>query len=177
LGQKVKQLCSFESHASHDDLASLQAAVALHRGDFLGGFYDDWIINERYRLEPLFSETLARLMAVQTARGEHEAALATALRLLDHDPLRENAHQVAMRAYCRLGQRNAALEQYYCCREIVLEELGAEPMVETTELYEAILEGRFAVARVPEVIPVEVPPAAPPVPPGRNPLDELQGPI
>ena len=164
---------AFESHASHDDLASLQAAVALHRGDFLDGFYDDWIINERYRLETLFSETLARLMAVQKARGEHKAALATALRLLDHDPLREDAHRVAMRTYCGLGQRNAALEQYYRCREIVLEELGAEPMVETTELYEAILEGRFAVARVPELIPVKVPPAAPPVPPGRNPLDAM----
>lgn len=48
-----------------------------------------------------------------------------------------------MRAYCRLGQRNAALEQYRRCQEIVGEELGAEPMLETTELYQAILEGRF----------------------------------
>jgi DNA-binding SARP family transcriptional activator len=117
--------------------------VALYRNDFLDGFYDDWIINERYRLETLFSEALARLMVGQEAKGEHEAALSTALRLLDHDPLREDAHRLAMRAYCRLGQRNVALEQYRRCREVLQEELEVEPMVETTELYQAILEGRL----------------------------------
>jgi D-glycero-alpha-D-manno-heptose-7-phosphate kinase len=29
--------------------------VALYRGDFLDGFYDDWIINQRYRLELCYS--------------------------------------------------------------------------------------------------------------------------
>ncbi len=163
----------FESRVSHDDLASLQAAVALYRGDFLAGFYDDWIINERYRLETLFSEALAQLMVTQEARGEHEAALATTLRLLNHDALREDAHRVAMRAYCYLGQRYAALEQYRHCREIVLEELGAEPMVETDELYQAILKGRFAVGRAPEVVSVQIPAVAPSVPAGRSPLDAM----
>ena len=160
----------FESRVSHDDLASLQAAVALYRGDFLDGFYGDWIINERYRLETLFSEALARLMVTQEANGEHEAALATALRLLDHDALREDAHRLAMHAYCHLGQRYAALEQYRRCREIVLEELSAEPMVETSELYQAILEGRVAVGRA---RPVQIPAAAPSVPAGRSPLDVI----
>jgi len=150
--------------------SSLQRAVALYRGDFLDGFYDDWIINERYRLETLFVEALARLMVAHEREGEHEPALATALRLLAHDPLREDAHRLAMRAYCRLGRRNAALEQYHHCREIVLEELGAEPMVETTELYRAILEGRFEVGRVPKVPLVEVPAIKPA---GRSPLDVI----
>jgi hypothetical protein len=62
-----------------------------------------------------------------------------------------------MRACCRLGRRNAALEQYQRCRETVLTELGAEPMIETTELWQAVLEGRFEVARAPEAVPVEMP--------------------
>ena len=163
----------FESYASHDDMARLQSAVTLYRGHFLDGFYDDWIINERYRLETLFCEVLARLMVVQEARGEHEAALSMALRLLDHDPLREDAHRLAMRAYGHLGQRNAALEQYRRCQEVVREELGAEPMAETTELYQAILEGRLAVEREPRVSPVQVPVVAPSVPLGRSPLDAM----
>jgi len=149
----------------------LQRAVALYRGDFLDGFYDDWIINERYRLETLLLKALARLMVGHEARGEHDAALATALRLLGHDPLREDAHRLAMRAYCRLGRRNAALEQYHHCREVVLEELGAEPMVETTELYQAILEGQFEVGPVHEALPVEMPAAIERA--GRSPLDVM----
>ena len=154
-------------------VSALRAAVDLYRGDFLDGFYDDWVISERYRLETLFLDALARLMVGHEARGEHEAALATALRLLARDPLREDAHRVAMRAYCQLGQRHAALEQYRRCREVMLEELGAGPMVETTELYRTILEGRFAVERAPEVVPVEVPAVAPSAPPGRSPLDVI----
>jgi ABC-type oligopeptide transport system substrate-binding subunit/DNA-binding SARP family transcriptional activator len=160
-----------EARASQDDIANLQSAVALYRGDFLDGFYDEWVISERYRLETVFVEALARLMVALEATREHEGALTTALRLLQQDPLREDAHRVAMRAYCSLGQRNAALEQYRLCQDIVQEELDAEPMVETTELYEAILEGQFAVERVPEVVPI-APPAVQPAPAaGRSPLD------
>ncbi len=159
-----------ESQVSRDDIASLQSAVALYRGDFLDGFYDDWIISERYRLEALFLEALARLMVGHETGEEHQAALATALRLLGRDPLREDAHRLAMRAYCRLGQRNAALEQHHRCREIVVEELGTEPMVETTELYQAILEGRFKVGPLPEILPVEMPAIGPA---GRSPLDVI----
>jgi len=146
----------FESQASRDDTASLQRAASLYRGDFLSGFYDDWIINERYRLETLFFEVLARLMVAYETEGRHEAALTTALRLLSHDPLREDAHRTVMRAYGRLGQRNAALEQYRRCQQIVSKELGAEPMVETTELYHAILKGRFPVERRAQVVPVHI---------------------
>ncbi len=161
-----------ESLVSFQDTAHLQAAVALYRGDFLDGFYDDWIINERYRLEALFLDALARLMAGHETRGEHEAALAVALRLLRHDPLREDAYRLTMRAYCRLGQRNAALEQYRRCREIVRAEISAEPMPETSALREAILEGRFPVAWAPIVVPVMARADAPPSPrPGRSPLD------
>jgi DNA-binding SARP family transcriptional activator len=163
----------FEFEVHSHDMARLEAAVALYQGEFLDGFYDDWIINERYRLETLFADVLARLMVAQEAGREHEAALSTALRLLGQDPLREDAHRLAMRAYCRLGQRNAALEQYCRCQQMVRQELGAEPMVETTELYQAILEGRFKVGRPPEVPPVQVSAVEPPLPLGRSPLDAI----
>jgi ABC-type oligopeptide transport system substrate-binding subunit/DNA-binding SARP family transcriptional activator len=167
-------VAEFEALAARSDLGSLQSAVALYRGDFMDGFYDDWVLNQRYRVETLFAEALARLMVGLEAEGKPDRALTTALRLLQHDPLREDAHRLAMRALCRLGQRNAALEQYRRCRETVRQELGAEPMVETTELYQAILDGRFQVG------PAVAPPAAvePVLPAGQNPLDPVvHGPL
>jgi predicted ATPase/DNA-binding SARP family transcriptional activator len=165
----------FESYSSADDISCLQSAVALYRGDFLDGFYDDWIINERYRLETLFTQALARLMVAREGEEDHESALHAALRLLEHDPLREDAHRLAMLAYCRLGQRDAALAQYRRCREIVRGELDAEPMRETTELYQAILEGWFAVEPAPPRATTRrsLPDARPPLHAGRNPLDVL----
>ena len=161
---------AFESRATRDDVTSLRSAVACYRGEFLAGFYDDWVISERYRLEALFFEALARLMVGHEARGDHQAALSAALRLLSRDPLREDAHRMAMRSYTRLGQRSAALEQYERCRDVVLQELGAEPMVETSELYQDILEGRFRVGALAHLLPVETPAAGPG---GRSPLDVI----
>lgn len=163
----------FESEIARNDVPHLESAVALYCGDFLAGFYDDWIINERYRLEALFSDALGRLMTGQEANGEYEAALSTALRLLQYDPLREDAHRLAMRAYCRLGQRNAALEQYRRCREIVRQELCAEPMIETSDLYRAILAGRFPVGRARDFLFSQAATAELLAPAGRNPLDAL----
>ncbi|MGE5223627.1 MAG: AAA family ATPase [Omnitrophica WOR_2 bacterium] len=158
----------FEALAARSDAASLHAAVALYRGDFLEGFYDDWIISERYRLESLYLETLARLILVYEAGKDYQAALATALRLLDRDALREDAHQAAMRAYCGLGQRKAALEQYGRCQEILRKELGAEPMVETRNLYQAILQGLYFAEPAPGVLSSESLPAGSA---GHDPLD------
>ena len=129
-----------------DHISALQQAVALYRGDFLDGFYDDWVLSERYRLESLYCDALAGLMAAREALGEHEAVLAVALRLLEQDSLREDAHRAAMRAYCRLGQRQAALAQYGRCRQMLQAELGIEPMAETLALRQAIIEGRLACA-------------------------------
>jgi predicted ATPase len=158
----------FEKQVSSSEAPNLQSVLTLYRGDFLDGFYDDWIISERYRLEVLFLDTLARLMRWQETAGEHHAALATALRLLERDALREDAHRLAMRVYCHLGQRNAALEQYRRCQEIVFEELGAEPMAETNELHQAILDGRFEVGLPPASAPIAV---LAKVAEGRSPLD------
>lgn len=158
----------FEAHASRTDAAALQTAVALYRGDFLDGFYDDWILSERYRLEALFLEALARLMVIYEASRDYQAALATALRLLGRDSLREDAHRMAMRAYCRMGQRKASLEHYLRCRQTLLEELDTQPMGETSELYQAILEGRFEIGPSPVTSQITLPAASPA---GRSPLD------
>ncbi|MCL7452477.1 MAG: ABC transporter substrate-binding protein [Anaerolineae bacterium] len=171
-------VAEFESRLARPELSSLRSAIALYRGPFMDGFYDDWVLNERYRLETLFSEALARLMLGLEGAGDHEGALVTGRRLLDHDPLREDAHRLAMRVLCRLGRRNAALEQYQRCQEVVAEELGAEPMQETTELYEAILDGYFPVTKPVPAIPSVGAEGLPPSPPGQNPLDPIaRGPL
>lgn len=128
----------FASLAVETEITSLQSAVELYHAPFMDGFYDDWIINERYRLQALFIETLARLTVSYEREGDLEGALATAQRLIEYEPLAEEAHRAAMRAYHRLGQRNAALVQYETCRAILAEELNVAPAEKTTALYESI---------------------------------------
>jgi len=163
----------FESLAAGPDVRSLQSTVALYRGEFMEGFYDDWVLNERYRLETLFSEALAKLMTGLELQAQYDDALAIALRLLQHDPLREDAHRLAMRAFCRLGQRNAALEQYRRCQEIVQRELAVEPMSETADLYQEILDGRFETGPAVEAPAGGRMAVEPAVPAGHSPLEPV----
>ena len=165
----------FAGLAASANLAHLQDAVTLYRGDFLDSFYDDWVISERYRFEALYLDTLARLMNGQEVQGDYAAALAAAQRLLACDPLREDGHQTVMRAYCYLGQRNAALDQFRRCQAVVHAELGIEPTSETIELHEMIRNGRLASTRSPDAISVLPPTNAVPSPMGRNPLDDQGG--
>ena len=73
--------------------------------------------------------------------GDSTLGLATTRRLLALDPWRETAHQYQMLLLAYSGQRSAALIQYDTCRTVLADELGVEPMDETTALYDQIKAG------------------------------------
>jgi predicted ATPase/DNA-binding SARP family transcriptional activator/Tfp pilus assembly protein PilF len=134
---------------------SLAEAVALYQGDLLDGFYvrgapafEEWVVAERERLRELALRGLHLLVGYHAARGENTQAIDYASRLLALDPWREEAHRQMMRLLARSGQRSAALAQYETCRRVLAEELGVEPMAETTNLYRRI---RAAKARLPRL--------------------------
>ena len=139
---------AFERLATKSAPDTLAQAAAIYQGDLLQGLpvregpFEDWLMAERERLRELALEILARLLAQQRAAGETELALQTALRLLSLDPLLETVHRTIMRLYEALGRRNSALRQYQMCVSVLRRELGVEPEVETTRLYQDILRSR-----------------------------------
>jgi len=127
------------------DADRLRAAVELYRGDFLAGFtlrdapaFDEWATLQRERLRIKALHALHTLVQHDLARGDYAAGIAHTVRLLALDPWREEAHRQLMWLYIRTGQRSAALAQYQACRRVLQQELGVEPMAETTALYERI---------------------------------------
>ncbi|MDQ1520966.1 MAG: hypothetical protein QOI55_2039, partial [Actinomycetota bacterium] len=123
-------------------LDQLRAAVEMYRGDFLAGFYDDWVTFEQERLRERYLNALTILVDLLAGAGDNQQALAYARRLTNHDPLRETAHRAAIRLYFLLGRVNDALQQYERCRAVLSDELGTEPSPETQALYERIVRYR-----------------------------------
>ena len=130
-------------------LAPLSAAVDLVRGDFLAGFtlrdsaaFDEWQFFETERLRRELTSALERLVQMLAREGRFPAAIEQARRLLSIDPLHEPAHRVLMLLYAWSGQQTAALRQYRDCVAALSEELGVDPLPETTQVYEAIKEHR-----------------------------------
>ena len=81
-------------------------------------------------------QALGGLAAYHAGRGEVAPALDYTLRQLALEPWREEATRQAMRLLAARGDRSAALAQYAACRQVLAEELNAEPSAATTALYE-----------------------------------------
>jgi len=157
-----------------DCIARLEAAVALYRDAFLSGFslrdsaaFDDWQVVAGEGLRRSLTTALAWLVAAHSAAGAFDRAADHARRWLAVDPLREEAHRWLMRLYAWGGARDLALRQYREAVRVLDEELGVEPLPETTALYEAIQENRLerpapVVAAPPSQ--AAAPPAAVPAP-------------
>jgi DNA-binding SARP family transcriptional activator len=126
------------------DVEDLRAAVQLYRGDFLAGYFDDWVTLEQDHYRQKYLMALRRLVDVVKAEGAYEDALAFARRLTHHDPLSEEAHREVMRLSYLLGRINEAIEQFERCRSVLDEELGTEPSPATVEIYEKIVRQRRA---------------------------------
>ncbi len=126
---------------------SRRQVVELYCGDFLDQFYlsdsapfEEWALLKRERLREQALAALAQLVEFHTRHGDHKQSLSFALRQLDLDPWREEAHRQAMRALALDGRLSAALAQYENCRRGLADEMGVEPAQETISLYEAIKE-------------------------------------
>lgn len=137
---------------SPEALQAMEAAVELHRGDFLEGFYLDspafeaWALLQRQQLRFKVMEALDRLIAEYLACGAYTAGVAHSTRLLQMDNLREKTHLQLMQLLAASGQREAALSQYALCRRLLREELDIEPAPETVAFQEMILAGTLTPA-------------------------------
>ena len=133
-----------------EEAQTLQAALALYRGDFLEGFYvrdapdfEQWLLGQRARYRENVMQGLHVLAAYAEQAGHLPQAIGHTRRLLALEPWREEAHRRLMRLLAASGQRAAALAQYESCRRILEEELAVQPDAETVALVEAIRVGEF----------------------------------
>ena len=120
-------------------------AADLLRGDFLEGIYLEecsefelWLLGERERWRQRAERILRRGVDTQISAGNDESALRLARHLLKLIPWHETIHRQLMMLLARDGQFAAALKQYETCRQLLWDELGVEPSVETQTLYEQI---------------------------------------
>lgn len=113
--------------SAEDTIRFLEQALICYQGEFLAGFYDEWILSERSRLFDLryhaLRELTFRLMSSQTP----ERAIEYARQAVAAEPLDEEAHCDLIRLYELLGQPSASLRQFAQLKRLLQEELKAAP--------------------------------------------------
>jgi LuxR family maltose regulon positive regulatory protein len=112
-----------------------EAAVALYRGEFMQGCYDEWVEEQRSYYREQYLRLLEKLASAAQEAKEWERSLALAQKILRDDPFREDVHCRMMRAHAALGNRVAVKEQYETLRSLLRQELGVEPAQETQGVY------------------------------------------
>jgi DNA-binding SARP family transcriptional activator/tetratricopeptide (TPR) repeat protein len=135
---EFSQLCARCTGQEPEALADCASCVDLYRGEFLAGYYDDWLVPERERLREILVTALGRLVEGYKGQLDYDRALVYARRLAAEDPWREETHREVMRLCHLLGLDAEALRQFDLCRRALAEELGVEPSSETITLAKEI---------------------------------------
>jgi DNA-binding SARP family transcriptional activator len=116
----------------------LQDTVHLYQGPLLEGWYQDWCLLERERLQSMYLAMLDKLMSYCEVQHDYETGLLYGMRIMCYDRARERTHRRMMRLYYLLGDRAEALRQYERCAAALEEELGISPSKSTTTIYRQI---------------------------------------
>ena len=132
---------------------ALKNAVSLYSDDLLPGYYQDWILFERERLQNMYLLMLDKLLVYLQFRGEYEVAQSYGATILRYDPARERTHRQLMHLYSLAGDRTSALRQFERCAQALKQELGVRPEKKTVELYERIKSDQLGQNGGPENLP------------------------
>ena len=87
----------------------LEDAIALYSGDFLPTSQEHWVATKRAELHHLWLTSLRQLLHLQEQQGDTLAALASARRIWQHDPLFEHEYQRLIHLHVLQGERANAL--------------------------------------------------------------------
>lgn len=123
--------------------ALLKEAVELYRGDLLDGWYKDWCLFERERLQNMYLCMLDKLMSYCEEHSDYEAGQVYGTTILRYDRARERTYRQLMHLQYRSGDRTGALRQYERCATALHEELRVKPDKRTKALYEMIRADRL----------------------------------
>ncbi len=134
-----------------NDAQTLEAAIALWRGELLAGLEEidahgfwEWLSLERGLWREKCLTAYDRLIQLYLAQGRATAATDAARGLITLDPLREKSQQYLMTALVEQGERRQALHEYQSYTALLEAEVGAKPAAELTRLHDQIRAGASA---------------------------------
>ncbi len=110
-------------------------AVSAYGGELLPGFYDEWIIVERERLQSAFEARIKLLLDRLVEARRWEDVLKWGKKWIALAGAAEPAYRALMIAYSGQGDLAGVGHTYQRCVEVLSRDLGVEPSVETSQLF------------------------------------------
>ena len=118
----------------------LERGFHYYKGTFLPDRKGTWWTEkERERLELLYLRGLEKRAQLAVRSEQVDEAIDYCLKIIEHDPLWEEAYRIIMYGYYQKNNRPQAVKWYQRCKSILESELGVEPMTATRQMYEMVI--------------------------------------
>ena len=124
-----------------DALSNYTEALEKYQGDFLpNDLYASWAQIKRDKLRENYTRLLFIVASIHESRGAFTKAILYYKKLIETDPVLEEAYQRLMVLYSDHGRKNEAIRIYRTCKKAVRAHLDTDPEMVTTAIYEKILD-------------------------------------
>ncbi len=125
---------------NEERIAFYERACHFYTGPFLSEeIYADWSSLQREELSRIYL-TMCKVLAEHYLQHKHyDEATKWTTAMLRENRCDETAHRQLMQIYAAQGSRSEALQQYQRCKLVLHEELGVQPLPETTLLFQTLL--------------------------------------
>ena len=141
-------------------------AVSLYRGELLPGYYEDWVLWERERLQALFERQIRGLLERLNAAGRWSESQTWAEHWIAQGQAPEPAYRTLMAAHAAQGDQASMVQAYRRGRRALEEALGIPLSPVTERLYLDLLDGGGEVIATPAAADVQISTASGPAPRG-----------
>ena len=135
---QFKQLAEASTSNPEARLANVEKAVSLYGGDLLESVDEAWCDLDRAHFRTMHLSLLKELVAACRERAVYPKAIELARKVVQQDPMDEDAHRELMLLFHLEGNRSAALAQYQVLHNTLHAELGISPERKTTDLWRYI---------------------------------------
>jgi two-component SAPR family response regulator len=116
-----------ESGQTETAIEKSKLALDLCQGDFLEGFHDEWAESLRVQSRELYMKAIGTLAQSYLDAERYEEAEVASRRMLSLDDLREDAHEICIRALAGDGRSADAIRHYEETVDLFEQEIGVSP--------------------------------------------------
>jgi DNA-binding SARP family transcriptional activator len=117
--------------------------LMVYRGELLPGFYDEWVVLERERMQAIFERKMKLLLEQMGEEQRWLEVLTLGEKWIAFGHTPEPAYRALIVAHAALGDQSSAAAVYQRCIKDLREELGVVPSIQTQTLFEDISRGEY----------------------------------
>jgi predicted ATPase/DNA-binding SARP family transcriptional activator len=136
----LAEASALAGHGRHEAaIAAAEPVTGISGDQLLPGEDGPWLAPYRALADALALRALELVADSASALGNHHRAVAEGRRAVTASPLNERSHRILFRALHGAGDRAGVVQAYEACREILAEQLGVDPALETVDAYLAAI--------------------------------------